>query len=148
MSIMPSPSPKLVTSFPPLNAWEWFEKMRSLLPRPYGRLEAIPPMRMVLFVAIAANSLDLIATALGIHWRGNREGNPLLAGLAHNHWWLFVVIKGVVVPLLILKLYHYRNSTPWLANAGMAIITVALTVALGQWLGWMAGVIRVATLGL
>ena len=137
-----------VMSSPPLNAPRWFEKIRALLPRPYGRLETIPPMRIVLFIALAANSLDLVLTTLGIHWRGNREGNPLLAALAHNHWWLFVMIKGLLVPLLILKLYHYRNSTPWLANAGMAIITVALTVALGQWLGWMAGVLHVASLGL
>ena len=107
---------------------------------------AASPVRIVLFLAIAANSLDLIATALGIHWLGNREGNPLLAGLAHNHWVLFVVVKGVLIPLLIVRLYRYRHMTPRLATAGMGIVTVALTVALGQWLGWIAGVLRVATI--
>jgi hypothetical protein len=102
-------------------------------------------MRIVLFLAVAANSLDLIATALGIHWFGNREGNPLLAQIAHHHWWLFVIVKGVVIPLLIVRLYRYRNSTPLLATAGMTLVTIALTVAVGQWLGWIAGVIRVTT---
>jgi uncharacterized membrane protein len=103
-------------------------------------------MRMVLFLAIAANSLDLVATALGIHWFGNREGNPLLAELAHQRWWLFVLVKGLLVPLLIVRLYRYRRDAPMLATAGMAIVTVALAVALGQWLGWMAGVLHVASL--
>jgi len=107
-------------------------------------MRSIPPVRIVLFLAIAANSLDLVATALGIHWLGNREGNPLMAGLAHHHWWLFVLVKGVVIPLLIWRLYRYRSTTPRLATAGMAIVTVVLTVAVGQWLGWIAGVIRVA----
>jgi uncharacterized membrane protein len=106
------------------------------------------PMRIVLFLAIAANSLDLIATTLGIHWLGNREGNPLLAGIAHHHWWLFIVIKGILVPLLIVRLYRYRDNTPVLATTGMALVAVALTVAVGQWLGWMAGVIHVGRLGL
>ena len=53
-------------------------------------------MRIVYFLAIAANSLDLVATTLGIHWFGNREGNPLLAGVAHGHWWAFVLLKGVL----------------------------------------------------
>jgi hypothetical protein len=100
-------------------------------------------MRIVLFLAVVANSLDLVATSLGIHWLGNREGNPLLAGLAHNHWWLFVFIKGAIVPLLIVRLYHYRNTAPVLATGGMALVTVALTVAVGQWIGWIAGVIQV-----
>jgi uncharacterized membrane protein len=95
-------------------------------------------MRMVLFLAVAANSVDLFATALGIHWLGNREGNPLLAGLAHNHWWLFVLVKGVVVPLLILRLYTYRKGSPALATVGMIMVTIALTVAVGQWIGWIA----------
>jgi uncharacterized membrane protein len=103
-------------------------------------------MRLFLFLAVVANSMDLVATALGIHWLGNREGNPLLAGLAHHHWWLFVVVKGVLVPLLIVRLYRYRNSTPTLARAGLAIVLVALTVAVGQWLGWIAGVVHVAAL--
>lgn len=105
-------------------------------------------MRIVLFLAILANSLDLVLTALGIHWFGNREGNPLLAGLAHGHWWGFVLLKGLVVPLLILRLHAMRRSSPALATAGLAIVTVALTVALGQWIGWMAGVLHVARLGL
>jgi hypothetical protein len=102
-------------------------------------------MRIFLFLAIVANSLDLLATALGIHWFSNGEGNPLLAGIAHHNWWLFVTIKGVVVPLLIVRLYAYRANAPLLANAGMALVTVALTVAVGQWLGWIAGVLRVGS---
>jgi len=107
-----------------------------------------PTMRIVLFLAILANSLDLILTALGIHWFGNREGNPLLSGLAHGNWWGFVLLKGLVVPLLILRLHHMRRSSPTLATAGLALVTVALTVALGQWIGWMAGVLHVARFGL
>lgn len=103
-------------------------------------------MRIVLFLAVVANSLDLVATALGIHWFGNREGNPLLAGIAHGHWWLFVMLKGLIIPLLIWRLYRYRTRTPGLAVAGLALVTVALTVAVGQWLGWMAGVIHVGRL--
>ncbi|HET7225676.1 MAG TPA: DUF5658 family protein [Candidatus Eisenbacteria bacterium] len=103
-------------------------------------------MRITLFLALLANSLDLVATALGIHWLGNREGNPLLAGVAQHHWWMFVLIKGVAIPLLILRLYTYRNRSPVLASAGMAMIVVAMTVAVGQWLGWFAGVLRVLSL--
>ena len=103
-------------------------------------------MRMVLFLAIAANSLDLIATTLGIHWFGNREGNPLLAPVAQLSWPAFVLLKGVLVPLLIVQLYRYRRDTPVLATAGMGLVTIALTVALGAWLGWMAGVIRMGHL--
>ena len=98
-------------------------------------------MRLVLFIAMVANSLDLFATAIGIHWFGNREGNPLLATLAHQSWPAFVLLKGVLVPLLIVRLYRYRRETPVLASAGMGLVTIALTVALGQWLGWMAGVL-------
>lgn len=101
-------------------------------------------MRMVLFIALAANALDLVATSIGIFWLGNREGNPLLAGMAHQHWWVFVLVKGVITPLLIVRLYKYRKSSPMLATAGMALITVALTVAVGQWLGWIAGVVNVS----
>ncbi len=103
-------------------------------------------MRTVYFIAIAANSLDLVATTLGIHWFGNREGNPLLAGMAHGHWWAFVLLKGVLVPLLIWRLYGYRRTSPLLANAGLGLVTIALTVALGQWLGWMAGVVQAGSL--
>jgi hypothetical protein len=105
-------------------------------------------MRMVMFLAIVANSLDLLATAVGIHWPGfgNREGNPLLAGMAHHNWWLFVAVKGLLVPLLIVRLNSYRGSSPVLATAGMALIAVALTIAVGQWIGWMAGVIHVTSL--
>ena len=96
-------------------------------------------MRMVLFMAVIANSADLLATTLGIHHYHNREGNPLLAGLAHDHWLLFTLIKGGLVPLLIYQLYRYRKGSPWLANAGMVLVTIVLTIAVGQWLGWMAG---------
>jgi len=102
-------------------------------------------MRIALFLALLGNSLDLVATGLGIHWLGNREGNPLLAGIAQNHWWLFVVVKGVLIPLLILRLYTFRTRSPVIAAAGMALVVVALTIAVGQWLGWMAG--RIQTSG-
>lgn len=105
-------------------------------------------MQFALFLAILANGLDLVATALGIHWLGNREGNPLLAGLAHHHWWLFVLVKGLLIPALMLRLYHYRNSSPVIAATGLAVIVTALTLALGQWLGWMAGVLTVSAPGL
>ena len=101
-------------------------------------------MRAVLLMAIIGNSLDLVATALGIHWLGNREGNPLLAGIAHQHWWLFVVFKGVITPFLIFRLYRYRSTSPALATFGMGLVTLALTVAVGQWLGWIAGVVTVS----
>ena len=51
-------------------------------------------MRTLLFLAIVANSCDLFATAVGIHGFGNREGNPLLSGVASEHWLAFVAIKG------------------------------------------------------
>lgn len=100
-------------------------------------------MRVVLFVAVVANSLDLFLTSVGIHLFGNREGNVLLAPVAHQSWPAFVLLKGVLVPLLIVQLYRYRRDTPILATAGMGLVTIALTVALGQWLGWIAGVIAV-----
>ena len=100
-------------------------------------------MRTVLFLAIAANSIDLIATALGIHWLGNREGNPLLAELAHRHWWLFVWLKGLAIPFLIVCLHGYRRSSPVLAPVGMVLVTFVLVVAVGQWTGWIAGTLRV-----
>ena len=105
-------------------------------------------MRILLFLAVVANSLDLVLTTVGIHWFGlnNREGNPLLAPLVHHQWLLFVLVKGAIVPLLIVQLHRYRRESPALANLGMVVVTVALVVALGQWLGWMAGVWRVASL--
>ena len=102
-------------------------------------------MRIVFFLALLANSLDLVATTLGIHWLGNREGNPLLATLVHQHWLLFVLVKGLLVPLLIVRLYQLRACSPVIASAGLAVVLVALTLAVGQWLGWIAGVIHVAT---
>jgi len=103
-------------------------------------------MRILFILALVANSLDLVATALGVHWLGNREGNPLLAVLAHQHWWLFVLVKGLLVPLLIVGLYLLRRRSPVVASAGMAVVLVALTLALGQWLGWIAGVLHVTSL--
>ena len=100
-------------------------------------------MRVVLFIAVLANSLDLVLTSFGIHWLGNQEGNPLLAPLTHGHWWLFVLVKGVVTPLLIFQLSRYRQSSPVLATFSMGLVTVALTVALGKWIGWIAGVMTV-----
>ena len=100
-------------------------------------------MRAVLLMAIVANSLDLIATAFGIHFFGNREGNPFMADLMQNHWWLFVGYKGLLTPLLIYRLHRYRNSSPVLATFGMCLVTLALTIAVGQWIGWLAGVVRV-----
>jgi hypothetical protein len=99
-------------------------------------------MRILFFLALVANSLDLVATALGIHWLGNREGNPLLAPLAHQNWLGFVLVKGLLVPLLIVRLYFFRARSPVIASAGMALVLVALTVAVGQWLGWIAGVLH------
>jgi len=104
-------------------------------------------MRFVLFLAVVVNSLDLCATAIGIHWFGNREGNPFLAPVAHQAWPAFVLFKGVLVPLLIVQLYRYRRDAPVLATAGMGLVTVALTAALGAWLGWMAGVLAVGRPG-
>ena len=101
-------------------------------------------MRTLLFVAIVANSIDLVATSFGIHLFGNREGNPLLADLAHHHWFLFVALKGLCIPFLIWRLNFYRSSQPLLAGAGLAIVAVAITMAVGQWLGWIAGVITVS----
>lgn len=103
-------------------------------------------MRIVFFLALLANSLDLVATTLGIHWLGNREGNPLLAILAQRNWLFFVLVKGLLVPLLIVRLYQLRAHSPVIASAGMAVVLVALTLAVGQWLGWIAGVVHVATL--
>jgi hypothetical protein len=100
-------------------------------------------MRVFLFLAVVANSVDLVATAFGIHWFGNREGNPLLANLAHQQWLAFVLFKGLVIPLLILGLYRSRHRTPVLSAAGLAIVTVAMTIAVGEWVGWMAGVVHV-----
>ena len=105
-------------------------------------------MRAVLLMAIVANSLDLVATSLGIDFFNNREGNPLMADLAHNHWLVFVAYKGLLTPLLIYRLNRYRNSSPALATFGLCLVTLALTIAVGQWLGWMAGVVRVQGLPL
>ncbi len=101
-------------------------------------------MRTVLVAAIVINSLDLVATTFGIHWFGNREGNPLLAGLAQHHWLAFVALKGLAIPLLIGLLNQYRRTEPVLASAGLGIVTIALTCAVGQWLGWIAGVVAVS----
>ena len=87
--------------------------------------------------------MEVTATAFGIWGFGNREGNPLMAVLAHDYWPLFVVVKGLLIPFLILALYRYRRSMPVLSAAGLLIVTVALTVAVGQWIGWMAGVLHV-----
>ena len=100
-------------------------------------------MRTVLFIAILANSADLVATSLGIHLFGNREGNPLLADLAHSHWLMFVTLKGLGIPLLIWRLDQYRASSPLLATAGMGLVTLCMTMAVGQWIGWIAGVVTV-----
>jgi uncharacterized membrane protein len=104
------------------------------------------PMRTLFFIAIVANSLDLVATAFGIHWFGNREGNPLMADLAHHHWLYFVVLKGLGIPFLIWRLNDYRRTSPLLASAGLCVVTLAMTLAVGQWLGWLAGVMRVSGL--
>lgn len=100
-------------------------------------------MRIFLFIAVVANSLDLFATSVGIHLFGNREGNPFLAPIVEQSWPAFVVVKGILIPLLIVQLYRYRRETPVLATAGMGLVTVALTVALGAWIGWLAGVLTV-----
>jgi uncharacterized membrane protein len=104
-------------------------------------------MRITVALALLANSLDLVATSLGIHWLGNREGNPLLSLMTVNHWWMFVLVKGLIVPSLILFLYQWRNRSPILASAGLAVVMIALTVAVGQWIGWMAAVLHVSHRG-
>jgi hypothetical protein len=76
-------------------------------------------MQTVLFLALVANSLDLLLSTLGIHYYHNREGNPLLAGVAHHHWWIFVLIKGALIPLLIVRLYA-TAAAHVLATAGLA----------------------------
>ena len=100
-------------------------------------------MRIVLFLALVLNSMDLVATTLGIHWLGNREGNPLLAELVHRHWWLFVTLKGLAIPFLIARLYGYRQGSPVLASLGLVLVTFGLTVAVGRWVGWIAAVLQV-----
>ncbi len=100
-------------------------------------------MRTLFVLAILANSCDLFGTTVGIHGLGNREGNPLLAVLVQHHWLLFVAVKGAVVPALIWHLYQTRQRVPWLSTAGLGLVTVALTVAVGQWVGWIAGVMHV-----
>ena len=52
-------------------------------------------------------------------------------------------VKGALVPMLIVQLYRYRRDNPVLATAGMGLVTIALTVALGCWIGWMAAVMTV-----
>ena len=118
-----------------------------LLVSPALLREILDMMRAVLFSAVVVNSLDLFATAVGIHWFGNREGNPLLAPVVQQSWLGFVLLKGALVPLLIGQLYRYRRDNPILATAGMGIVTIALTVALGCWIGWMAAVMSVGRLG-
>ena len=59
---------------------------------------------------------------------------------------MFVLVKGVIVPMLIVRLYRYRDASPTLARAGLVLVLFALTIAVGQWLGWIAGVVHVATL--
>ena len=103
-------------------------------------------MRTVLFIAILANSVDLVATSFGIHLFGNREGNPLLAELAHSHWLIFVTLKGLCIPFLIWRLDQYRSASPLLASAGLGLVTLCMTLAVGQWLGWIAGVLTVSGL--
>ena len=66
--------------------------------------------------------------------------------MTQSNWGLFVMLKGLLVPLLIVRLYRYRQASPVLASAGLGLVTVALTIALGQWLGGMAGVGHVASL--
>ena len=99
-------------------------------------------MRTLFVLAILANSFDLFGTAVGIRGLGNREGNPALAMLAHHHWLVFVAVKGAVVPILIWRLYRYRQHTPLLSSAGLGLVTIALTIAAGEWLGWIAAVVR------
>ena len=71
------------------------------------------------------------------------EGNPLLAPVVQQSWIAFVLLKGALVPMLIVQLYRYRRDNPVLATAGMGIVTIALTVALGCWIGWIAAVLSV-----
>jgi hypothetical protein len=128
-----------------LNTADWSAMIREDR-EPERFVSEVLRMRIILFLAVVANSFDLVATAFGIHWFGNREGNPLLASLAHHQWLWFVAIKGMIVPLLIVSLYRSRQHTPVLSAAGLAIVTLAMTVAVGKWVGWMAGVVHVGAL--
>ena len=56
---------------------------------------------------------------------------------------LFVALKGLAIPFLILLLNDYRQRSPVLAMAGMILVTFGLTVAVGQWLGWATAFLRV-----
>src|SRR5206468_3747247 len=106
---------------------------------------SVSTVRTVLYLAILLNSLDLVATAVGIHGFGNREGNPILAGIGHHSWLAFVLLKGGLIPLLIWRLYRFRDpSRTWdLASSGLVLVAIVLSVAVGRWAGWIAGVIRV-----
>src|SRR5262249_60125438 len=96
-------------------------------------------MRFILFLAVVVNSLDLFVTAIGIHWFGNGEGNPLLAPLARQSWPAFVLLKGALVPLLIAQLYRYRRGTPPLPPPPVGPGTHAPPPALGARRGAPAG---------
>src|SRR6185503_14885681 len=73
--------------------YPWGEAGRMLLVSPALLREILDMMRAVLFSAVVVNSLDLFATAVGIHWFGNREGNPLLAPVVQQSWLGFVLLK-------------------------------------------------------
>src|SRR3989442_7731213 len=103
-------------------------------PFPRGRAR----MRFVLFLAVVVNSLDLFVTSVGIHWFGNREGNPLLAPVVRQSWPAFVLLKGVLVPLLIVQLYRYRRGEAALFSPAEGSGTIALPTAAVAWV-WLIG---------
>ncbi len=99
------------------------------------------PLRLLMALAILLNTLDLIATSFGILSFGNAEGNPLLAALMERSWLVFMLVKGVGVPLLLAFLVTLRRHSPRLVTMGMGLVVVALTVALGMWGVWYWGLV-------
>ena len=81
------------------------------------------PLRLLMALAILLNTLDLIATSFGILSFGNAEGNPLLAALMERSWLVFMLVKGVGVPLLLAFLvtdWARRGWTPEATDIEMA----------------------------
>jgi hypothetical protein len=99
------------------------------------------PLRLLMALAILLNTLDLFATSLGILRFGNAEGNPFLAALIERSWLVFMLVKGLGVPLLLAFLVTLHRHAPRLVLVGMGLVVVALTVALGMWGVWYGGMV-------
>lgn len=106
--------------------------------------EAALPIRILMALAILLNTLDLLATSVGILRFGNAEGNPLLAALIERSWLAFMLVKGVGIPLLLAFLLTMHRRAPRLVLVGMGVVVVALTVALGMWGVWYGGMLASA----